>query len=141
MTGKLFDDKVALDPRYQFNGSKDQGPQWREKTRGYMISKSPALHKLLHWAEAQDRNVITTDMLMAATRALANQNEIELLNIAVWGFLGTSTTSTAETVHGSGEKLNGLEAWRRLCRHIDWGAGIHLEECRTAVRHVTLKPI
>ena len=49
--GKVFDDKVALDQRYQYNGSKEQGAQWREKTRGYLISKSPALFKLLPWAE------------------------------------------------------------------------------------------
>ncbi len=28
-SGKLFDDKVALDSRYQFNGSKESGAQWR----------------------------------------------------------------------------------------------------------------
>ena len=29
-SGKLFDDRVALDARYQFNGSKENGAQWRE---------------------------------------------------------------------------------------------------------------
>ena len=139
--GKVFDDKVALDSRYQYNGSKEQGAQWREKTRGYLISKSPALFKLLPWAESQDHTEITGSRICAVVGARLDHNELELLNIALWGFLSTCTSSTAETIFNSAEKLNGLEAWRKLCRHIDWGAGIYLEDCRAKVRQITMKPI
>jgi hypothetical protein len=106
-----------------------------------LISKSPALYKLLAWAEAQDQQQIEIGHVMTAAGNCAPQGDIELLNIALWGFLATCTNGTAETVFNSGAKLNGLEGWRRLCRHIDWGAGIYLDDCRTAVRHVTLKPM
>ena len=140
-SGKIFDDKIALDNKYQYSGSKDHGPQWRERVRGFFISKSPILHRLLPWAEAQDQRTITTEMISTVIAGRASREDIEMLNISVWGFLRTCVTGTAETVHGSGEAMNGLEAWRRLIRHIDWGASIHLEELRTAVRHITLKPI
>ena len=58
-SGKLFDDRVALDQKYQYNGSKESGAGWRERISGYLIAKSPALFKLLAWAEAQDRTVIS----------------------------------------------------------------------------------
>ena len=116
-SGKLFDDTVALDARYQFNGSKENGAQWRERTRGYLISKSPALYKLLAWAEAQDQQQIEVGHIMAAAGNSAPQGDIELLNIALWGFLATCTNGTAETVFNSGAKLNGLEGWRRLPTH------------------------
>ena len=140
-SGKLFDDKIALDTRYQYNGSKESGAAWRERVRGYLISKSPILHQMLPWAEGHDQMVITTAMTTAAVAGRTTPGDLTLLSIAVWGFLGTCCTSTAETIHGSGEKLNGFETWRRLCRHIDMGASLHLEELRSAVRHVVLKPI
>ena len=140
-SGKLFSDSIALDSKYQFNGSKDQGPAWREKVRGYLISKSPFLHALLPWAEAHDNRNISLDMVMNAVGPRAQRTDVELLNIQVWGFLRTCVNGTAETVHGAGEAMNGVEAWRRLVRHIDWGSAIHLDEMRTAVRHITLKSI
>ena len=106
-----------------------------------MISKSPILHQMLPWAEGHDQTVISGAMTMAAVGGRTPAGEMTLLSIALWGFLGTCCTSTAETIHGSGEKLNGFEGWRRLCRHIDMGASIHLEELRSAVRHVVLEPI
>ena len=138
---KLFLDTIALDSKYQYNGSKDSGPSWREKVRGYFISKSPVLHALLPWAEAHDQKTISLDMVMAAVGTRVTRDDMELLSIQVWGFLRTCVTATAETVHSSGEAMNGFEAWRRLVRHIDWGSAIYLEEMRTAVRHITLKPI
>ena len=87
------------------------------------------------------QKAITTAMTTAAVSGRTTPGDLTLLSIAVWGFLGTCCTSTAETIHSSGVKLNGFETWRRLCRHIDMGASLHLEELRSAVRHVVLKPI
>ncbi len=140
-SGKLFDEKIALDSRYQFNGSKEQGVAWRERTRGYLISKAPALYKLLVWAEEHDRAVVTVEGLRAALRGRICDEDASLLNLAVRGFLGACVSSTAETVHRSAERMNGLESWRRLCRHIDWGTSIHLDELRSAVRQIVLKPM
>ena len=62
--GRAFDDRLCGQPGLQFNGSKG-GDAWRGKIERYFISKVPALHMLLQWAEREE-GVITDDLLAAA---------------------------------------------------------------------------
>ena len=60
--GRIFDDKVAIDPKYAYNGTQG-GDRWKVKTKGYLISKAPALKPLLAFADALDREAVTTAKL------------------------------------------------------------------------------
>ena len=62
--GRAFDDRMCGQAEFQFNGSKG-GDAWRGKVERYFISKIPALHMLLQWAERQE-GVITDDLLANA---------------------------------------------------------------------------
>ena len=58
------------------------------------------------------------------------------VNAAIWGFLAGCVNGAAEAVFDTADQLNGLDAWRRLVRHIDHGREIHLEMLRREMKHV-----
>ena len=60
---RLFDDKVAMSSDYCFDGVKS-GDSWREKTRGYFISKCPEMRPILEYAEGMGHEALTNDMLV-----------------------------------------------------------------------------
>ena len=139
-TGRLFEDKMTAQADFKFDGQKG-GDRWKGKLERYFISKSPALKAVLEWAEKADMDVVTEQLLELATgHALKNEHR-ETLNGAVWGFLSNCVTGEAETIFKRAGCLNGLDAWRRLVRHIDHGRSIRLEALRTEVRSLHLRPI
>ena len=47
-TGRIFDNKIAGQPEFQFNSHKG-GDQWKGKTERYLISVVPAVHAIFQW--------------------------------------------------------------------------------------------
>ena len=50
VNAKLFDDRQASQPGYQFDGSKG-GVAWKGKLENYFISKCPGMMEILSWSE------------------------------------------------------------------------------------------
>ena len=148
--GRAFDDRLCGQPEFQFNGSKG-GDAWRGKTERYFISKVPALHMLLQWAERQE-GVITDDLLAEAVgdgltewdRDGTAKNYTQELNCALWGFLSNCLSGEAEIIFrqgGTATVNKGVDAWRRIVRYIDHGRGIRLELMRNKWRTIRSRPI
>ena len=74
------------------------------------------------------------DAFNAVVGHFMDEQKLQALNAAMWGFLSSCFTESAETIFRSAEGLNGLDAWRRLVRIIDSGFPLRLEELRGEVR-------
>ena len=134
-SGKLFEDKMALQSGFQFDGQKG-GDRWKGKVERYFIGKAPALKVILEWVEKSDMDVITTELFERAVGDRIDDYQRENINAAIWGFLSNCVSAEAETMFKRAETLNGLDAWRRLIRHIDHGRSIRLESLRTEIRQI-----
>ena len=52
------------------------------------------------------------------------------------GFLAGCVSGAAEAIFDTADQLNGLDAWRRLVRHIDHGREINFEMLRREMKHI-----
>ncbi len=136
----LLDDKLALQPEFRFDGSKG-GPHWKGKLERYIISRAPILKDLLEWAEFEDMNTITSDRLQLAIGNALTEEQVMMADAAIWGFLSSALTNSAETIFKGAETLRGFDAWRRITRYIDHGRSIRLEELRRTVRTMHMRPM
>ncbi len=136
----MFDDKLMSVDDYKFNGVKG-GLMWKSRIERYFISKAPVLKEILEWAEEEDMEIITPAKFKEAAGHKLDDEQIALVNAAVWGFLSGVLSGSAETLFKRADVLNGLDAWRRMVRHIDHGRSIRLEALRREVRTIHLKPI
>ncbi len=139
-SGKLFDDRVTGQEGFRFTGAKG-GEAWKGKVERYLISKVPALHVLLGWAERHE-GVIEEAKLHEAVQGQLTihrhdgsaEDMLEVLNGGVWGFLSNCLSGEAETMFKQAKTLHGIDAWRRVVRFIDHGRSIRLETLRNEVR-------
>ena len=97
--------------------------------------------EFMEWAEEQDNEEITVEKFQLAAGHRLSEEQIAFVNAAIWGFLSGVLSGSAETLFKRAEVLNGLDAWRRMVRHIDHGRHIRLEALRREVRTLHLKPI
>ena len=106
-----------------------------------MWSKVPALLEILKWAEKHDKAEVTEEALDGVVGHFLERPKQEVLNAAIWGFLSSCLSGSAETIFKSAEDLNGLDAWRRVVRIIDSGLLLRLEELRGEVRMLHTRPM
>ena len=120
---KLFDDKVALDMTYHWDGVKG-GAAWREKVRGYIIGCCPPLKPLLDWAESRDCTPISVgdvDVVCMQQAWLVGEDPM-VVSGHVWRFLKMITDGEAKKVFIAAEpELHGLEGWRALTWEVTRG--------------------
>ena len=133
---KLFDDKAALSPGYQYDGG-NSGEHWRRKIRGYWIAKCPDLMPPLDWAEGMDETEITPELLVRDSSANRWMTEMSVKRMGdiVWGFLNLSLTEKAHTVFEGADMLNGFEGWRLVVQHIHQGQKVRKAMIRRQVRN------
>ncbi len=132
---KLFDDKVAISAEYAYDGG-DDGDHWLTKIRNYFVSKCTAMLPILKWAENLGDTVITKDIIEDADkqhRWLADATLIQVGGV-VWGFLNMALKKEALTCFKGAATLNGLDAWRRVVRHVRRGKNVRLDTLRKMVR-------
>ena len=102
-----------------------------------MISKVPALAKILEWAETCDldgKDFIGEDLVKFAVGDALSDSQVDLINSSMWGFLANCVSADAENVFEAAGQNCGIDAWRRLVRQIDHGRNIRLESLRGEVR-------
>ncbi len=136
----VFDEKLALQEEYRFNGSKG-GLSWKGKTERYFISRAPILKDILDWAEECDLDIFTVEKLQQAVGIHLTEEQVLNLNAAIWGFLSGAVSGTAEIIFKRAETLNGIDAWRRLAHYVEHGKEIRLENLRREVKMLHTKPI
>ena len=136
----LFDDKLAMQTEFRFDGSKG-GPHWKGKVERYFISRAPILQKILIWAEKQDMHEVTPARLAEAIGRVIDEDKVAMIDASLWGFLSSALTGSAETIFKGADTLRGFDAWRRIARYIDHGRSVRLEELRRSVRTMHLRPI
>ncbi len=140
MDRPIYDDKMATQPEYRFDGQKG-GVAWKSKTERYLISKCPALMSILKWAEKHDKMRIEDDAFDKVVGHFMMEEQQRTINAAIWGLLSICLTGSADTMFKQADMLNGLDAWRRVVRIIDNGLPLRLEELRGEVRLLHTKPI
>jgi len=130
---RVFDDKVATSDLYRYNGADGDG--WRQRTRNFLISKVPALEPILFWAEHQGSTEIPPDRLQAAVMAhnWRLDTDVVVLSGLIWGFLNSACQDKARIIFDNASRMNGLDAWRRLCFRIDLGSDSRIRELQRQI--------
>jgi hypothetical protein len=136
-----FDFRIAGQAEFQF--SSKGGDQWKGKTERYLMAVVPAIYPLLEWAERQDEPIEQALYEQAVGEGLTSwdrdgnaSEHSQTLNSALWGFLSACVSGEAQTFFKKANKMNGIDAWRRLIRFIDHGRNIRLETLRNEVRTI-----
>ena len=136
----IFDEKFTLQEEYRFNGVKN-GDQWKVKVERYFIGRAPILKEILEFAEREDMDEVTFERFREAAGHALTEEQMQTVNAGIWGFLAACLTGSAEALFERAEMLNGLDAWRRVVRHIDHGREIHLETLRREMKTIHNRPI
>ena len=111
--GKLFDPKVALDLKAQYDGGKS-GPAWRVFTRNYILSKAPDAADMLNLVEKHE-DVVALWHNVAASCAVAPER-VQRLARELWGHLNLCLTGDARTFFANVPEQEGFEAWRKVLK-------------------------
>jgi len=135
---KLFDDKIPTYDEFRYNGNKG-GDRWRLKVRGYWLSKCPQLLPVLTFVERSEvpiARALLEHFVSPDSGAMCDisMKELTTLSALVYGFLNTATYGDADDIMLRVAELEGFEAWRVLCRHIDSGRTIRLDALRRRMR-------
>ena len=124
---RIFDDKVANNSSYYYDGLKDV-EKWLKRTRGYFGSKVSEMLPILRYAE----EICDDDMVMEKIIEQANfgkwMTEIDMRGIsrAVWGFLNSCLQDSALACFENAEDLNGFEGWRLIVQSINRSQKVHV---------------
>ena len=140
----IFDHKMTLQDEYKFNGVKD-GFKWKKKIEQYFITCAPVLMEVFRWAERQDHRPIKAETFSYAVSIKMTEEQAANLSTQLWGFLAAVVSGSAETMFVRADReigeMNGIDAWRRLIRHIDHGLQLRLDDLRHEMKVMHLKPM
>ena len=137
----MFDVKMTQQDNFKFNGNKD-GVKWKVAVERYFISCAPVLMAIFEWAEkAENEPGISVEDFQRAVGPKLSHQQVLNANAQLWGFLSNLISGSAETIFKRATKLNGLDAWRRLVRHIDHGAELRLDSLKREMKIAQNKPI
>ncbi len=135
-TTKLFEDKVALDASYQWDGAKG-GHSWKREVRDYMIGRCPPIQVLLDFGERADESPISIGAQGLIKDGLEHRfnlsgEDLATLSGHLWAFLQMSTKrgEAAKIVRAVRPERHGVEVWRALCWEINRGRGGLMVELR-----------
>ena len=116
---KVYEEKTAKDN--QGDGSPGSGPAWMRWTRLYLIGNAPDAEHLLGMAETAQGPI--SNQHVADLTGLPQMNvDPVVLSGHIWKYLNQATVKSARSIFENLEIRNGLEAWRRLYRHIHKGS-------------------
>ena len=140
----IFDHKMTLQDEMKFNGVKD-GFKWKKKIEQYFITCAPVMMEISRWAERQDHRPIRAETFAYAVSHKMTEEQAANLTTQLWGFLAAVVSGSADTMFKRADKsvgeMNGIDAWRRLVRHIDHGLSLRLDDLRHEMKVMHLKPM
>ena len=137
----MFDIKMTQQENFKFNGTKD-GMKWKLAVERYLISCAPVLLEIFKWAETMPTEPgLNIETFKRAVGAKMTDAQVHDLNSQLWGFISNLISGSAETIFRRAPQLNGLDAWRRLVRHIDHGRELRLASLKREMKAIQSKPI
>ena len=85
---RLFEDKMALDMLYKYDGSKN-GDEWRRRIYGYFIGCCPSIRPLIRWAEQHDAREFSIEEVRQAQNdsEFMIEEDAVVLSGHIWRFL------------------------------------------------------
>ncbi len=84
---RILDDKMAGSEAFQYHGGTGaSGEKWRKAGRGYFGTKHKPLLLMIDWAEAQDENEITAEMIKKESQAWMTEYDVFRLGTQRVGF-------------------------------------------------------
>jgi len=116
---KIFEEKTAQSN--QGDGSPEMGPAWMRWTRLYLIGNAPDAEVMLNAAEMAQRPITMQDVASLGGTTRMNVDPV-VLSGHIWRYLNQATCKSARSIFENLEVRNGMEAWRRLYRHIHKGS-------------------
>jgi hypothetical protein len=116
---KIFDEKTAQSN--QGDGSPETGAAWLRWTKLYLIGNAPDAETLLNMAESA-QGPISMDQVRNLSFQVQLGVDPAVLSGHIWRYLNQATVKSARRIFENLEVRNGLEAWRRLYRHIHKGS-------------------
>ena len=119
---RVYEEKTARD--HQGDGSPESGPAWMKWTRLYLIGNALDAEALLKMAETATGEITMHDVanLALPSSPVRLTTDPVILSSHIWRYLNQATVKSARAVFENLEVRNGLEAWRRLYRHIHKGS-------------------
>ena len=129
---RVFETKVALEKVSQYDGGKN-GHSWKSLIKAYLISRFPAMGKLLQWAEDFKKTPITADHVMNL-RMTMEDDPIVVAHL-LWGFFNLNLVGEAREIFSNVEDSHGFEVWRRICNKINVRGENRLDELYEAIHH------
>ena len=140
----IFDQKMTLQEEFKFNGSKD-AYKWKTKVHGYFITCAPVLMDIFKWAEKMNMTPIKNETFNYAVSRELTEDQAANLNTQLWGFLGAVVSGSAQTMFLRADEsigeMNGIDAWRRLIRHIDHGLDLRLDDLKHEMKLAHMRPM
>ena len=101
--------------------------------------------EIFKWAEKMDLTPIANETFSYAVSSRLTEEQGANLNTQLWGFLQAIVSGSAQTMFQRADEsigeMNGIDAWRRLIRHIDHGRDLRLDDLRHEMALMHLKPI
>ena len=103
----------------------------------------PALMDIPKWAGRQDNAPIRADTFNYAVGLKMIEEPASNLQTQLWGFWRAVVPGSAGTMFKRADQcvgeMNGIDAWRRLVRHIGHGRGLRLDDLRHEMELMHLK--
>ena len=130
--------KMTVMADYKFDGAKG-GDRWKTKVENHLISRVPLLNELLNYVErVPDQVIISRPLIKMIVGTQINDAQIEKLDNALWGFLNAGLHGEAEVIFKRASRLAGIDAWKKIVRHIQFGRPIRLENLRLAMKTLSM---
>ena len=116
---RIYEEKTAQNNQY--DGSTENGAAWLRWTKMYLVGNAPDALTMLNLAESAS-GTITMEHVMGINRSHSLGVDAVTLAGHIWRYLNQATVKGARAIFENLEIRNGLEAWRRLYRHVHKGS-------------------
>ena len=124
---KVFEEKTAQNNSY--DGSIDKGAAWLKWTKLYFIGNCPDVERLLQMSESAPGKITSEHVRNLdhpdSPFKTSGSATASMVSSHIWRYLNQATTARARAIFENLEHRNGLEAWRRIYRHVHKGTPLH----------------
>ena len=109
---RLFDEKVAANDLYRWDGGDKGADSWRGRVRDYVIGKCHLLRPMMDWAESMEYMPCTKERIDEQyAYSMVDVNEsIDIMAMHLWSWLRMCLSGTALAAFKVAPEFNGLDA-------------------------------
>ena len=127
---KLFEEKVAMNPAHMYDEKDPLG--WKIMTKNYFIGRYPHMDTFLTWIEQQKDQEIPYERMKVQRQHPEICVDFDIVHATqqLWSWLNLNLRGDQVQVFRNVEKLNGAEAWRRVCGPISSSTAAKRQQLR-----------